>query len=110
MFVPSALHLQRSLSYWQTACNFTAVNFNRGTPFKPFEQLLAVLPAASATLLPQPFEPLMTDLNSPILDFYPEKFDVDMEGKRAEWEGIVKVPFIDEQRLLAAAASIPLNG
>jgi hypothetical protein len=25
-----------------------------------------------------------------------------MEGKRAEWEGVVMVPFIDEQRLLAA--------
>jgi hypothetical protein len=27
---------------------------------------------------------------------------VDMEGKRADWEGVVMVPFIDEQRLLAA--------
>ena len=28
----------------------------------------------------------------------PFRFQVDMEGKRAEWEGIVKVPFVDEVR------------
>eukprot|EP00882_Tetradesmus_deserticola_P034214 GHRQ01039169.1.p2 GENE.GHRQ01039169.1~~GHRQ01039169.1.p2 ORF type:complete len:110 (-),score=48.64 GHRQ01039169.1:124-453(-) len=84
-----------------------AVSFSRGRPFKPFEQLLAVLPSASCSLLPSAFEWLMTDPSSPVRDFYPEKFDVDMEGKRAEWEGVVKVPFIDEARLLAAAASVP---
>jgi 5'-3' exoribonuclease 1 len=51
----------------------------------------------------------MTDPRSPILDFYPDKFDVDMEGKRAEWEGVVKVPFVSETRLLEAVASIPLD-
>lgn len=85
------------------------MSFNRGKPFKPFEQLLAVLPAASCSLLPAAFQWLMTDPRSPTLDFYPPKFDIDMEGKRAEWEGVVKVPFIDEQRLLAAVAQVPLE-
>jgi 5'-3' exonuclease len=84
-----------------------AVSFSRGRPFRPFEQLLAVLPSASCSLLPPAFQWLMTNSDSPILDFYPEKFDIDMEGKRAEWEGVVKVPFISEERLLAAAASVP---
>jgi len=34
----------------------TPVHFAPGAPFHPFEQLLAVLPAASCKLLPQPFE------------------------------------------------------
>lgn len=32
------------------------VRFTPGKPFVPFQQLLAVLPAASCRLLPKPFE------------------------------------------------------
>ena len=81
--------------------------FARGAPFTPFQQLLAVLPAASASLLPAPYRRLMTEAGSPVADFYPTDFDVDMEGKRADWEGVVKIPFVDEARLLAAAATVP---
>lgn len=48
----------------------------------------------------------MTDANSPIHDFYPTDFKVDMEGKRNDWEGVVLIPFIDEARLLAASHTV----
>ena len=81
--------------------------FERGEPFRPYQQLLAVLPAASASHLPEPFRPLMLEATSPIADFYPADFEVDLEGKRAEWEGVVLIPFVDEKRLLEAAARVP---
>ena len=45
---------------------------------------------------------LMWDPNSPILDFYPQEFEQDLNGKKQEWEAVVKIPFINEQRLLRA--------
>jgi 5'-3' exoribonuclease 1 len=46
----------------------------------------------------------MYDANSTILDFYPKDFESDMNGKKQEWEAIVKIPFINETRLLSAMA------
>lgn len=76
--------------------------FTLSQPFKPFEQLMGVLPSLSRKLLPTAYQDLMTDPFSPIIDFYPHTFELDKNGKKQEWEAIVRIPFIDEQRLLAA--------
>ncbi|KAG8762834.1 hypothetical protein FRC11_007551 [Ceratobasidium sp. 423] len=81
-------------------------NFELGKPFKPFEQLMGVLPSASHELIPEAFRELMFSEHSPILDFYPKDFELDMNGKRQEWEAVVKVPFIDQQRLLTSMAAL----
>ncbi|XP_006895177.1 PREDICTED: 5'-3' exoribonuclease 1 [Elephantulus edwardii] len=81
------------------------IHFELGKPFKPFEQLLAVLPSASKNLLPTCYQHLMTSENSPIIEYYPPDFKTDLNGKQQEWEAVVLIPFIDERRLLEAMES-----
>jgi 5'-3' exoribonuclease 1 len=78
------------------------MKFKLGTPFNPFEQLMGVLPDRSSQLIPISYRTLMHDLSSPILDFYPKEFDLDLNGKKQDWEAVVKIPFVDEERLLKA--------
>ena len=78
------------------------LNFDLGQPFRPYQQLMGVLPDRSKTIVPTAYHELMTNPDSPIIDFYPRDFELDMNGKKMEWEAVVKIPFIDESRLLSA--------
>ncbi|XP_075158427.1 5'-3' exoribonuclease pacman [Haematobia irritans] len=85
------------------------ITFDMGKPFLPFQQLLAVLPAASKSLLPAAYRELMTSPSSELIDFYPEDFETDLNGKINEWEAVVLIPFIDEKLLLQAMESCNQN-
>ena len=78
------------------------VSFEKGKPFRPYEQLMGVLPAASNHAIPEPFRDLMVNEESDILDFYPTNFPIDLNGKKFAWQGVALLPFIDEKRLLEA--------
>ena len=80
------------------------MNFTLGQPFRPYQQLMGVLPDRSKKIVPSVYHDLMCQPDSPIIDFYPKDFELDMNGKKMEWEAVVKIPFIDEKRLLNAMA------
>ena len=72
------------------------IEFELGTPFLPYQQLLSVLPPASKSLLPRAYQGLMLNEDSVLKSFYPVEFATDLNGKQQEWEAVVLIPFIDE--------------
>ena len=75
--------------------SFCFPKYTKTIPSTPFQQLLCVLPPKSADLIPEPLCRLLTDENSPLKEQCPEHFDIDLRGKRKEWEGIVILPMVD---------------
>jgi 5'-3' exonuclease len=78
------------------------INFQLGIPFQPYAQLLSVLPAESCIALPKALQDLVLDEASELSDFYPIDFKLDINGKRFSWQGVMLLPFIEENRLLQA--------
>ena len=74
------------------------MTFIKNEPLTPIEQLLSVLPPQSKNILPECCRDLMSE-TSELRDFYPSKFEIDMEGKRSDWEGCPILPFVDVKRL-----------
>ncbi|HLX53031.1 MAG TPA: hypothetical protein VKR58_03790, partial [Aquella sp.] len=71
-----------------------------------FQQLLSILPPQSIGLLPPEFRWFMIDPRSPIIDYYPIDFDVDLELKDKEYKGVVIIPFVDPDRVVKAVSSL----
>ena len=61
---------------------FDEIRFELGEPLAPFQQLMGCLPPASSDLVPKIYQWLMHSPDSPIIQFYPTEFEVDMNGKK----------------------------
>jgi len=78
------------------------IDFELAVPFSPVEQMMGVFPGDTAHAVPKECRYLLTDDDSPIIDFYPKDVPCDPNGKAMPWLWVVLLPFIDESRLLAA--------
>uniref|UniRef100_A0A914QRI2 5'-3' exoribonuclease n=1 Tax=Panagrolaimus davidi TaxID=227884 RepID=A0A914QRI2_9BILA len=98
--------------YAPFASDFDAIadfvpDFSKPTkPFNPFEQLMAVFPAASRAHIPEAWHSLMTEADSPLSEFYPTNFKIDLNGKKFAWQGVVLLPFVDQKKLLEELSKV----
>lgn len=72
--------------------NYKSPRFETHSHVPPFLQLMVVLPSSSSDLVPDELSGLMTSPTSPLMPYYPRDFEVDMAGKKQDWEGIVQLP------------------
>ena len=80
--------------------SFNEIKYDKTFPLLPFQQLLCVLPPKSANLLPDPLDKLITDEESSIKEYYPDDFEIDFDGKKNSWQGIVILPMIDPELVI----------
>ena len=78
-------------------------------PLSPFQQLLCVLPPKSASLIPTPLNELLVSKSSPIIKFCPDTFNINYEGKKKKWEGVVELPVVDFELVKKAYTSVVKN-
>lgn len=70
------------------------IQLPKSKPFKPFEQLLMVLPNNSRDLLPARLGNLMIDINSDIIQYYPIDYQIETTNNYYLWECHPKLPYV----------------
>ena len=65
-------------------------------PFKPYQSLLFILPQQSYNLLPKCY----SDIPSKVPEYFPEKIDIDYNGKTASYESLLLLPFLEDKKIL----------
>ena len=93
-YAPSATYLAENID------TFVFPKYRLNYPLLPFQQLLSVLPPKSASLLPEPLNKLLTNDDSPIKEYYPDEFEIDLAGKKNDWQGVVIIPIIDPDTII----------
>lgn len=86
------------------------IEFNNNEPINCCTQLLCVLPPSCNNILPKEYRNLINTIQSPIIDMFPEKIELDMLNKDAYWQCIPLLPTLDIDRILDATKSIKLSG
>ena len=75
--------------------NFNKIVFDIGSPLKPFNQLLLVLPPQSSYLIPKELRKVVHNSNSSLAYMYPTIIKQDFIGKRKHWMAIPQLPDLD---------------
>ena len=76
--------------------SFSKPRYHRGTPSPPFLQLMSILPPQSSDLLPKAMNKV---LKIDLKKHFPDKIEIDLSGKKQEYQGIVLLPFVEHSEI-----------
>ena len=69
---------------------------DKSEPFAPYQSLLFILPKQSFNLLPVCYK----DIPNLLKEYFPDKIDIDYNGKYTEYESLLLVPMVDEEKMV----------
>lgn len=76
-------------------------------PYTPFQQLLCILPVKSLkNFVPKPYLSLA---QGPLKEFFPDDFDIDLNGRTLPWEAAILIPFANEALFISEEAKLNLK-
>ena len=85
------------------------ITLDRSEPYTPLQQLFMILPPQYANLLPKGYEKLMTDISSPLLQYFPIDFKLDvMLGQKFIYSEPL-LPEIDDEEVLKELEKVKLT-
>ena len=85
------------------------IKLEEGSPFTPLQQLFMILPPQLSSLLPKGYGKLMTDIDSPLIQYFPIDFKLDvMLGQKQEYSEPL-LPELDEELMLEEIGKIKLT-
>jgi len=77
-------------------------------PYTPFQQLLCIFPVPSLKrFLPAPYTELA--LGS-LQEFFPDSFEIDLNGRTLPWEAAILIPFADEELFIGEESRLMESG
>lgn len=95
-------------SFITNPSKWKSLKLDHGSPYKPFEQLMIVLPPESSHLLPKSYQKLV-HRGSPIEQYYPEDVQFDTIYRRLFWECPPILPPINDKHLSKTLNSYTLT-
>eukprot|EP00605_Chrysophyceae_sp_TOSAG23-4_P001205 GSChrysophyteH1.ASY1.ANO1.1314.1 assembled CDS len=82
------------------------VTFDLGAPVSPFEQLMSILPADKAYMLPEPCALLMTNSLCSLGALIPRDYTQDLYGKDKFWQAVPLLPRMNLRTVKEAYAHV----
>ena len=97
------------LLYVTQAKDVLDIKLDKSTPYHPLEQLFMILPPQASDLLPVKFRKLMTGIKSPLIQYFPIDFKLDVVlGQKYEYSEPI-LPEQNDSRILKELEKIKLT-
>ncbi|ARF09310.1 XRN 5'-3' exonuclease [Catovirus CTV1] len=97
-------------NYIKANRNINNITFKANEPINCLTQLMCVLPPSCCNMLPQEFRNLVTSSESPVIDMFPTKIELDMINKDLYWQCVPMIPALNIDRILLATKNIKFSG